>query len=131
MKAPLWQYLIPKYGNFGGPGWSGGAIMANYDEVDWSIQPADSLDWCFYTHDKKYQAAIEKEKNGEIENLEMRRAWAQADRDLIQDIDNIPIDPKEWEQKPTKNSMFYAWLYRKLAIYSFTLKVWLYNLRHS
>ena len=99
--------------------------MSNYDEVDWTVKPADSLDECFFNHDKRYQASIEKETNNEITPAEKHREWKQADEILIEDINKIPIDPKEWEKKPTINSNFYAWFYRKAAIYAFTLKVWL------
>lgn len=128
MKAPLWQYLIPKYGNYGGPGWSGGAMMSNYNDVDWSNKPVDSLDWRFLDHDKRYQKSIKLRDDGTISDYEMHNRWNEADKNLIKEISNIPIDPSEWSFPPTTHSIFYAWLYRKLAIYGFALKVWIYNL---
>ena len=122
MKAPPWQYFIPRYGNFGGPGWSGGVMMADYSEVDWAVKPVDSLDELFCRHDKHYQAAIHKERDGIITELEKYKLWLKADKELIQEIDDLPIDPHKWPRKPS--NMFYGWLYRKLAIYSFTLKTW-------
>jgi hypothetical protein len=130
MKAPLWQYFIPKYGNFGGPGWSGGAMMSNYNEVDWTVQPVDSLDELFCNHDKSYQEAIKNTDSGRYNIGQRDDKWLEADKILIKTLEDLPIDPKEWENKP-KNSIFYAWLYRKLAIYGFVFKVWLYKLLHS
>ena len=126
MRVPFWQYLIPKYGNFGGPGWSGGAMMSNYNEVDWSVEPVDSLDELFHKHDTYYQEAIKNRDSGRYTVDQKDQKWLEADNILIYDLEDLPIDPKEWENKP-KGSTFYAWLYRKLAIYGFVLKVWVCN----
>jgi len=131
MKAPLWQYLVPKYGNFGGPGWSGGAMMSSYNEVDWSIEPVDSLDRGFYDHDCGYQCAIELEHNGDISYAEMRRRWVEADVNLVNYIKSIPANPKEWDVKPTTSSNLYSWFYRKCALIIFTSKAFLCNLVHG
>ena len=126
-----WQYLVPKYGNFGGPGWSGGAMMDSYDEVDWSVKPMDSLDETFHCHDTGYQEAIEKEKNGDISYVEMRRKWVKADMELVARIKKIPADPRKWERKPVTCCKLYSWFYRKCALAVFSTKVFLHNLVHT
>jgi len=50
----LWKYLIPTYGNWGGPGWSSGQWCPT-GEVDWSVEAVDDLDQCFKNHDLVYQ----------------------------------------------------------------------------
>lgn len=123
MSVPIWQWLLPKYGNYGGPGWSGGALMENYNQVNWDIEPADSLDSCFFRHDKLYQRSIQKHSQGRITEAEKEAEWIKADIILIEEIEKLPINPYLWEMKPTLNSYWYAWLYRKLAIGVFRAKV--------
>ena len=50
-----YQYLIPTYGNWGGPGWSGGKFTDNPSEVDFSIPGVDGMDDAFRIHDQLYQ----------------------------------------------------------------------------
>jgi len=121
--APLWQRLIPKYGNYGGPGWSGGAMMDDYSEVDWSVVPSDSLDWLFHCHDKVYQKAIEQEINKEITDKEMTKLWLGGDKVLVDGINLLSNNPKEWPLPPTINSNRYAWFYRKIALAAFWSRV--------
>ena len=129
--ASWWTYLIPKYGNFGGPAWSGGKSIDSYDDVDWSVSRSDSLDECFFDHDKRYQLSIEQERSGEISNKQKLKIWLKADQILVKSIDDIPINPNEWQSKPTKHSHRYAWFYRKLALGVFGAKTWLYEWRHG
>jgi len=129
--AKLWQYLFPTYGNYGGPGWSGGARMNNYAEVDWSVQPSDSLDECFHDHDKDYQASIAKFDSGEINDVEKNQMWVKADEALVGRIKEISADPKKWPKPPTKNSTKYAWFYRKGALVGFWCKVKLYSCKYG
>ena len=129
MKAPLWQYLIPKYGNFGGPGWSGGKMVSDYNEVDWNIKPIDSLDKLFYDHDRRYQDAIKKKDSGRYNRLEKNLLWLEADDILIGELKKLATDPKYWNKKPP--NFVYGWFYRRLALYSFIIKVWLYRFKYK
>jgi hypothetical protein len=52
-----YQYLIPTYGNWGGPGWSGGKFTDDPTEVDWDVAPIDYMDYFFKKHDSRYQQA--------------------------------------------------------------------------
>lgn len=126
--ARWWQYLVPKYGNFGGPGWSGGAMMDNYDEVDWFVRPTDSLDQCFHDHDRRYQFAIQEEDDGIIDEVDKLCKWIGADGVLISEMNNLSSDPKEWKIPPTAHSNAYAWFYRKAAIIIFEAKIILSHL---
>ena len=125
MKAPLWQYLVPKYGNFGGPGWSGGVMISTYADVDWGIIPKDSLDETFHDHDKHYQDAIEKKDTGIIDDIEMHHRWIKADIELVNNIRLIPTNPKEWDRKP-ESRILYSWFYRKTSLVIFSIKISLY-----
>jgi hypothetical protein len=51
----LWPQCLT-YGNWGGPGWSGGAWVDNPDKVDWSVDPVDDMDAAFKEHDRLVQA---------------------------------------------------------------------------
>lgn len=48
-----WQYLFPRYGNWGGPGWSAGCW--NPTETDWFVPTIDAMDELFKRHDWSYQ----------------------------------------------------------------------------
>jgi len=129
--AKLWEYLVPHYGNYGGPGYSGGAMMDNYDEVDWSVEPTDSLDQCFHDHDRNYQAHIKDFDEGKITNKEKLQLWTEADKILIKEMDELSPNPKKWPETPTKNSNKYAWFYRKVSIGIFWIKVKLCTWRNG
>jgi hypothetical protein len=46
---------IPTYGNYGGPGYSNGEVLASPDQpVDYSVLPVDQLDALFRFHDMAY-----------------------------------------------------------------------------
>jgi len=119
----LWQYLFPVYGKYGGPGWSGGIRINDYRDVDWSVEPVDSLDQCFYNHDKDYQYSIELKDENKIELLEKYLLWIKADEKLVKSIKEISANPKEWDRPPVENSIKYAWFYRKAALIGFWFKI--------
>jgi hypothetical protein len=50
-----WQWLIPTYGNWGGPGWSSGRYTDSPSEVDWNVNPVDAMDEAFREHDYAIQ----------------------------------------------------------------------------
>lgn len=48
------MYYWPKfltYGNWGGPGWSGGKFVHDPKLVDWTVTPVDPMDRAFKAHD--------------------------------------------------------------------------------
>lgn len=92
-----WQRLIPRYGNWGGPGWSGGKWCPP-NETDWSVKPVDNMDAAFARHDMGYQAPF-------IRNVD-------ADRDLVSDLKAINVRG------------VWANIYRVGAILIFTIKGW-------
>lgn len=51
----IWQYLIPRYGFWGGPGWSGNQWSNDPSETDWAYTVLDNQDECYKRHDWKYQ----------------------------------------------------------------------------
>lgn len=72
-KAPKWwQWFIPRYGNWGGPGWSAGCW--NPAKTDWEhpvVGGIGGMDWAMREHDYIYQ------RNGDLD-------W--ADRQLVEDL---------------------------------------------
>ena len=64
-----YQYVLPTYGNWGGPGWSGGAYIDDPKHMNWLVQPIDAVDAAFYRHDWKYQHGYDRRK-ADIELLE-------------------------------------------------------------
>lgn len=107
--------LLPRYGNWGGPGWSGGQWQDNYENTDWSVPPRDSLDALFKEHDRGYQKAI-----ANISNLQEREEeFNRIDKILSELADKLDPDPKKWPEPPTTASWWYAWIYRKLVIVIF------------
>lgn len=50
-----WQRLIPRYGNWGGVGWSAGRWNNDPAATDWTVPPVDAMDALFKAHDRAYQ----------------------------------------------------------------------------
>ena len=51
----MWWPKALTYGNFGGPGWSGGIFTNDPKMVNWKIPAVDEMDAIFKIHDWKYQ----------------------------------------------------------------------------
>jgi hypothetical protein len=100
MAGVAFDKAIPIYGNFGGPGWSGGQ---RGDVRPW-VAPADSMDEFFMEHDYGYG----------------RGEFRKADRELYQSLMKMPGDPRDWST-PSK-TLRYADAYRKFCIVIFYLK---------
>lgn len=120
-----WPRLFPTYGNWGGPGWSGGEYPSSPSDTDWEVPSVDSMDEVFKEHDRRYQLAISDYDNGLITEEEKENFWVEADKFLVKSLDDMPMDPNKWENKPTTCKTWYAWGYRKLAILSFNILIWL------
>jgi hypothetical protein len=82
-----WLYLtqgpegipIPTYGEFGGPNWSGGNFVGDGEPGDYTVQPEDTLDQLFLSHDQAYDQPDTFDR-------------ALADIKLIQSIQALPAD---------------------------------------
>ena len=48
-----WQWFVPRYGAWGGPGWSGWRWNPRY--TDWAYPAQDAMDVGFRHHDYAYQ----------------------------------------------------------------------------
>jgi len=97
MSGPRWwQRLIPRYGNWGGPGWSSGKWCPP-GETDWFVSGVDDLDEAFKRHDWKYQNGVE---------------WDVADAELLRDMDAIPCRRLTWRAR----------IYRRLSMAVFATR---------
>jgi hypothetical protein len=74
-KYPLhwWQWIIPTYGNWGGPGWSSCKYTDDKLDVDWNMCGVDEMDELFKIHDYQWQC----------DNYSKRKADKQLVRDLL------------------------------------------------
>ena len=98
--------LIPTYGNWGGPGWTGGTR----EYLNWDKSAVDSLDVLFYIHDLGYfKSKCEADKR-------------RADIRLITNLEALPQNSRKWLKSPA--SPFYAELYRTTAIWVFQAVAW-------
>ena len=80
MSLRLLSWLIPTYGNWGGPGWSGGTRFG----PDWDVPPVDSLDEILKIHDWNYSGS------------DTPSAFHYADISLLEKLSNLPEDPERW-----------------------------------
>jgi hypothetical protein len=119
--VPIWQLLCPTYGNFGGPGWSGGRYIDTYADVDWSVQAKDSLDELFRRHDLAYQSAIRDYDRKITDLTERNAAWKAADVVLVASLGELPAESAEWTLKP--KTPWYAEFYRRAAKFVFSVKI--------
>jgi len=51
----MWWPRVLTYGNWGGPGWSGGEFVHDPKLTDWTVQAVDDMDAAFKMHDLHYQ----------------------------------------------------------------------------
>ena len=77
--------LVPPYGNWGGPGWSGG----RRGEVG-PLPSIDSMDECFKAHDECYG-----ERGCQRDDAPVRR---RCDRRLVDCLSRLPNDPRSWSR---------------------------------
>lgn len=89
-----WQYLIPSYGNWGGPGYSAGVWNNDAATTDWTVPAVNAMDALFKIHDWKYQREYDRDA---------------ADRDLVDKLWDVRVDG------------WYGNLYRIGAIVIFTI----------
>lgn len=99
-KPKWWQRLFPHYGNWGGPGWSGGQWCNDPEKTRWDVVGIDDMDEFFRFHDHAYQTG---------------RKRNQADWDLFIKLWFLG---SRWGKKPVT---FYGKFYRVLALISFAV----------
>lgn len=72
-----WQRLIPRYGNWGGVGWSAGRWNNDPVLTDWSVSAIDAMDELFKWHDWAYQHGFDRDT---------------ADANLVMDLLDLSVD---------------------------------------
>ncbi|WP_286162322.1 calcium-binding protein, partial [Duganella sp. HH101] len=75
------------YGNYGGPGWTGGAFVGPTERGNFDVAPKDALDGFFRQHDMDYADAEEARQRGDAG--EYWRRITEADNKLIDSIDKL------------------------------------------
>ena len=88
------ESLVPRYGNYGGPGWTAGN----------GPEPTDDMDRLFSKHDSVY--AQSDYKGG--------------DKALINGLNNLSLNHSNWNRPP--QSKAYSYVYRYLAEGAFISK---------
>jgi len=72
------------YGNWGGPGWSGGKFVSDPKLVDWSVDCIDEMDKLFKQHDWDVQhgmgRAAHKKLTIALEKLDPPAHWGRWPR---------------------------------------------------
>ena len=57
----LWQWCLPRYGHWGGPGWSAGRWNGDPAITDWSVPAVCVMDAHFREHDFAYQQGRDRD----------------------------------------------------------------------
>jgi hypothetical protein len=86
------------YGNWGGPGWSGGKFVHDPKLVDWSVPAIDEMDELFKQHDLRYQTDGNRQE---------------ADKILLREL-------KLYNPKGLRSNIYYWGV-----IFSFNIKIFL------
>jgi RHS repeat-associated protein len=101
----LWtEKLVPRYGSWGGPGWSGGNTFP-------PLGPVDSMDECFKEHDECY---------GWGKGACYKPNIKDCDSKLVNCLQKLPKDPRSWKRQP--KYPLTAQLYRDAAMATFEIK---------
>lgn len=56
----MWWPKCLTYGNWGGPGWSGGVFNNDPAKTDWTVPSIDHMDEAFKQHDLMYQRGMSR-----------------------------------------------------------------------
>ena len=116
---------VPRYGNWGGPDWSGGWRPSENGGKDGPSDPIDSMDELFKQHDLDYEKAgvtpSTPNKNCDKikDSCEKKKCKdkAAADRKLRDGLKALDYSPAEWE-KPAPNTRA-ALYYRQWTLENF------------
>ena len=84
-KLRWWQHLIPTYGNWGGPGWSGGVFVDFPNKPDYTVAPVDEMDALFKEHDEAYQSGVlpavaDAKLLGKLKTVPVKGIWSNSYR---------------------------------------------------
>ena len=109
------ESYVPTYGLNGGPGWTNGSRNPDAPER----VPTDSLDEKFAEHDDAYKQAEIKYEAGEKTYTEYRQAISKADKDLLDDIDEVDWSDSRFS---TPEKLDEAKAYASMAEKAFTAK---------
>lgn len=102
----LLKAMVPIYGNYTGPGWTGGKRLWSSADTNGNKPPVDRLDELSVIHDKAYERASDSE---DIYN---------ADIIYLESVLKLPENPEEWSVYNTR----VADAYLKLLIKAFRIK---------
>ncbi len=105
-----------RYGNWCGPGWSGGVDVSKNNGKSGTAGPVDSLDAACKKHDEVYDL---KKPNQPRLNHAIEET---ADKRLIKDLNALPEDPKKWPDPPASQNEKSAEMYRHEASAYFKTK---------
>jgi len=119
----FWNRVYPTYGNWGGPGWSGGTYPKTWRDTDWSVPATDSMDALFKEHDGYYQETIRLYEEKKISYSEMFTLQESADQILVKKAGGLSRDPRKWADPAA--STWYAFVYRYLVLLLFYPKIWI------
>jgi len=108
---------IPEYGNFGGPGYSGGKRIPQGARPDMSVEATDDMDQCFKDHDWCYWK--NKATSDDLGNCKKIK----CDEGLIDCLKRIGPFPWLWKKKPSKWKYGTARNYRDVATYIFKKEI--------
>ncbi len=102
--------LVPQYGEYGGPGYSGNArgwdpFSREYGSREYVKVPEDAIDWCFFWHDVRY--SIAKLSNG------VNADYLAADIQLLKDLADCDVSTLSDDAK----------IYRAAAMAAFAAKI--------
>lgn len=80
MEPKWWKRLIPKYGNWGGPGWSAGEYCPP-SYTNWAVPGIDDMDALFKQHDMAYQSGgdrkfADRELVRRLKETNVRGVWS-------------------------------------------------------
>lgn len=89
-----WQWFCPRYGNYGGPGWSAGRWNDDPACTEWNVPGSDPQDELYKAHDWAYQHGFVLDA---------------ADWALVQDLKDVRPDT------------IYGKFYRLVAMTAFTV----------
>jgi len=105
----LGKIIVPTYGNYAGPGWTGGKRLWN-SEAEGGKEPAiDNLDKLAKAHDTEYGEAGKDKSKIQASDLK-----------LIEGAKALPQDASEWCDSSVDSKV--AGAYRDLLISSFEVK---------
>jgi hypothetical protein len=110
--------IVPTYGNWGGPDYSGGWRPSQHNGQNGPGAPIDSMDQYFMQHDNAYgkYGITPSTPNSNCDQIQdpcerkKCKEKRKADNNLYREVNNLPDDPSQWPSPaPSPN---YARAYR-------------------